>query len=79
MIHLQLKTKPKGLQLKDTVNVEWLDLLHRFPMVHTQHISQELAGHVALALADVTGAIVAEVLPLLDLICLVGQLASTIE
>ena len=79
VIHLQLKTEPEGLQLKDAGDVEWLDLLRRFPTVRTLRVSQELARRVALVLEDVTGTMVAEVLPLLDLICLAGQPASTIE
>ncbi|KAN0130345.1 hypothetical protein V8E53_011687 [Lactarius tabidus] len=79
VIHLQLKTEPEGLQLMDTDDVEWLLLLRRFSTVRTLHVCQELAGHVALALEDVTWEMVAEILPHLDLICLAGQPAPTIE
>lgn len=47
--------------------------------VRTLHVSQELAGHVALAPEDITREIVTEVLPSLVLIRVVGQPASTIE
>ena len=79
MIHLQLKIEPKDLQLKDTGDAKWLDLLRRFSAVQTLRVTQELARRVALALADATGAMVVEVLPLLNLICLAGRPASTIE
>ena len=79
VIHLQLKTEPEGLQSIDMDDVEWLLLLCRFSTVRTLHVCQELAGHVALALEDITEEMFAEVLPRLDLICLAGQPASTIE
>jgi hypothetical protein len=47
--------------------------------VQTLHVSRDLAGHVALALEDIAGEMVAEVLPSLDLIYLPGQLASSVE
>ena len=43
------------------------------------HVSKELAGHVTLALEDIEGEMVDEVLPSLDLIRVVGQLASSVE
>ena len=78
VVHLQLKTEPEGLQLMDTDDVEWL-LLRRFSAVRTLHVCQELAGHIALALEDITGDMVAKVLPHLDLICLAGRPAPNIE
>jgi len=79
VVHLKLKIEPEGRQLKGTDDVEWLDLLHKFSTVQTLHVSQELAGHVALALEDITGEMVAEVLPSLNLIFLEGQSASSFE
>ena len=78
VIYLQLKIQRYGLQLMDTDDVEWL-LLCRFSTVRTLHVCQELAGHVALALEDITGEMFAEVLPHLDLIFLAGQPAPAIE
>jgi hypothetical protein len=77
--HLDLNAFPKGLQLKDTDDVEWQLLLRQFSDARTLCLSQELAGHVALALEDIAGETVAEVLPFLDLIYLEGQPASSVE
>jgi len=57
----------------------WLHLFCQFFSVQTLHIAHELAGHVALALEEVTGEMVSEVLPALDLIFLVGQPVSSID
>ena len=43
------------------------------------HVSEELAGHVALVLEGITWEMVAGVLPKLDLICLESQPASSVE
>ncbi len=78
VVHLNLKVRVKGnRQLEYTDDVEWLHLLHQFSTVKTLHVSQKLAGHVALALEE--GGTVAEVLPSLDLICLAGQSMSSIR
>jgi hypothetical protein len=77
--HLELNAYPKGLQLKDTDDVEWQLLLRQFSDAKTLRVSQELAGHVALALEDIAGETVGEVLPSLDLIYLAGQPASSVE
>lgn len=55
-------------------DVEWLPLLHQFPNVRTLHVSEELAGHVALVLEDTTDE---TVLPSLDLICLADEPVSS--
>ncbi|KAI9439691.1 hypothetical protein H4582DRAFT_1942279 [Lactarius indigo] len=77
--HLKLKVEPKGRQLEGMDDAEWLNLLYQFSTVKTLHVSQELAEHVALALKDIAGESVTEVLPSLDLICLAGQPASSVE
>jgi hypothetical protein len=79
VVHLELEASPKGRSLKDADDVEWLHLLQQFPTVQTLHVSQELAGYIALALEDVTGGMVVEVLPSLDLIYLAGQPALSIH
>ncbi|KAH9013321.1 hypothetical protein EDB85DRAFT_2034004 [Lactarius pseudohatsudake] len=66
-------------QLKSVDNVEWLHLLRQFSVVQTLRVCRELAGHVALALEDVTEEMAAEVLPALESIDLVGQLASSVD
>ena len=77
--HLKLKVEPEGRQLTGADDVEWIRLLHQFSTIQTLHVSQELAGHVALALEDTTAELADEVLPSLNLIRVVGQPASSIE
>ena len=77
--HLKLKVEPEGHQLTCADYVEWMRLIRQFPTVRTLHVSQELAGHVALALEDTTAELADEVLPSLNLIRVVGQPASSIE
>jgi len=77
--HLRLNVEPEGCALMGIDEVEWMHLLRQFSGVQTLHVSRQLAGHVALALEDTTEAMVDEVLPSLNLICVVGQLASSIE
>jgi hypothetical protein len=81
VVHLKLKAHPgeDDRQLEDRDDVEWQHLLHQFPAVQTLHVSQGLAGHVSLALEEVAGEVVTEVLPSLDLVCLAGQPASSME
>jgi hypothetical protein len=79
VVHLKLKVEPEGRQLTGTDDVEWMRLLRQFSAVQTLHVSQELAGHVALALEDTTVEMADEVLPSLNLIRVVGQPASSIE
>jgi len=77
VVHLTLEAQPKeDRQLEGT---DWLHLLHQFSTMQTLHVSRELAGHIALALEDITGEMVAVVLPSLDLIRLESQPASSIE
>jgi hypothetical protein len=76
--HLEFNVS-KGLQLKDTDDVDWQLLLRQFSDAKTLRVSQDLAGHVALALEDIAGETVGEVLPSLDLIYLAGQPASSVE
>ncbi|KAH9171701.1 WD40-repeat-containing domain protein [Lactarius sanguifluus] len=59
-------------------DVEWLHLLHQFSTAQTLHVSSGLAGHVALALEDITAGMVTAVLPSLDSIYLSGQPASSV-
>jgi hypothetical protein len=81
VVLLQLKAEvEEDRELEGTNDVEWLHLLHQFSTVQTLRVSGEIAGHVALALEDVTTTeMVAEVLPFLDSICLTGQRASYIK
>ena len=81
VVHLKLKVEPEGLQLRGMDDVEWQHLIHQCTILQTLHVSQELAGHVAQALEQVADSddIIAEVFPSLDLICLAGQPASSVE
>ena len=80
VVHLKLEVKPEdGRQLEGTDDVEWLHLLHQFSTVQTLHVSHELAGHVTLALENISQETVTETPPSLDLIFLAGQPASSIE
>src|SRR6266702_3897846 len=80
VVHLKLEVQLKGgRQLEGTDDVEWLHLLYQFSTVQTLHVSRRLAGHVALALEDITGEMVAEVLPSIDFIRVAGQPSSSIE
>ncbi|KAH9171380.1 hypothetical protein EDB89DRAFT_1972326 [Lactarius sanguifluus] len=79
VVHLKLKAGRDNHQLKDSDDVEWLLLLQEFSNVRTLQVSRILAGRFALALEDITEDMVAEVLPSLDSIRVVGQPASSIE
>ena len=86
VVHLKLEAKPRGslnnfhqLLVEDMGDAEWLRLLHPFSSVQTLHVSQRLAGYVALALEDIAEEMVTEVLPSLDLIYLEDQQASSID
>lgn len=78
VVHLKLKAEPEGTKDADD-DVDWPLLLHQFSTVRTLHVSQELAGHISHVLESVPEAMVAEVLPSLDLICLAGQPTSSVE
>ena len=81
VVHLRLKVEPEGREFisMGTHDVEWMRLFHQFSAVQTLHVSQELAGPVALALEDTKAEMADEVLPSLNLIRVVGQPASSIE
>ncbi|KAI9437227.1 hypothetical protein H4582DRAFT_2153394, partial [Lactarius indigo] len=58
---------------------EWLFLLRQFSAIRTLHVSRGFAKHVALALEVLTGEMVSEVLPVLDLIYLDDQPVPSVE
>ncbi|KAH9171723.1 hypothetical protein EDB89DRAFT_2070494 [Lactarius sanguifluus] len=79
VVHLKLAAQPnEGRRVEHTDDVEWLNLLRQFSAVQMLHVSQELVGCIALVLEDVAAGMVAEVLPSLDSIWLVGQPPSSI-
>ena len=76
VVHLKLSL---DLDIADRHDDEWLHLLHPFSAIRTLHVSGKFAGHFALSLEGVNGEMVAEVLPVLDLIYLDGQPVSSVE
>ena len=63
----------------DMDDADWLELLHPFTTVKVLHGSEQLAGHIALALNDVNGEMVAEVLPALDSLWQDDQQVRSVE
>jgi hypothetical protein len=80
VVHLKLEGQPQEVGTLEADGVEWLHILRQFSAVQTLHVSQVLAGYVAVALEDFTGnsETVTELLPSLNLIRLAGQSASSI-
>ncbi|KAH9171741.1 hypothetical protein EDB89DRAFT_1069319 [Lactarius sanguifluus] len=74
VIHLNL-----GLEASRRLGVDWLHLFRQFSAVQTLRISPALVGNVALALEDIASELAAEVLPSLDLVCIAGHPASSID
>ncbi|KAH8999859.1 hypothetical protein EDB86DRAFT_3075531 [Lactarius hatsudake] len=58
---------------------QWLYLLHLFSAARTLHVAQEFARRFARVLESIAEGMVAEVLPVLDLIYLEGQPVSALE
>ncbi|KAH9065000.1 hypothetical protein EDB87DRAFT_1680166 [Lactarius vividus] len=79
VVHLRLKVEPEGRELEGMEHVEWQPLLRPLSTVQTLHVSQELAGHIALTLEALTTEMGAEAFSSLDLIHLADQPASSIE
>ncbi|KAH8983830.1 hypothetical protein EDB86DRAFT_3085039 [Lactarius hatsudake] len=79
VIHLNLVAYEANHCLEDISDVGWLQLLYHFSALQTLRLSPALVGNVALALEDITGKLVDELLPSLDLVWIVGQRASSIE
>ena len=63
----------------DMDDADWLELLRPFTAVKMLHGSEQLAGHIALALDDVSGEMVAEVLPALQSLWLDDQPVKSVE
>jgi hypothetical protein len=65
---------------KDSMDdTDWLGLLRSFTAVKMLHGSEQLAGHIALALEGVSGETITEVLPALALISLEDQPIESVE
>ncbi len=63
----------------DMDDTKWLQLLRPFTAVKTLHGSEQLGGHIALALDDISGEMVTEVLPALDSLWLDDQPVRSVE
>ncbi|KAH9172476.1 hypothetical protein EDB89DRAFT_904755 [Lactarius sanguifluus] len=63
----------------DMDDAGWLELLFPFTAVEMLRGSEQLAGHIALALDNVSGEIVTEVLPALNTLMLDDQLVRSVE
>ena len=72
------KSKSWESRLGDEYNPQWLHFLCQLSSLQALYASPVLAGNIGRALKSVKDEVVAETLPLLDLICLEGQ-ASLIE
>ncbi|KAI9435980.1 hypothetical protein H4582DRAFT_2079110 [Lactarius indigo] len=78
VVHLKLLGCPYMIDPERRHN-ELLLLLHRFSAVRTLHMCRVFTEYIALTLEDITGDMVTKVLPVLDLVYLDGQPASSIE
>ncbi|KAH9171746.1 hypothetical protein EDB89DRAFT_1069638 [Lactarius sanguifluus] len=81
VVHLNLESDLAALspRVEDMGDVDWHHLLHQFSTARTLRLCFEPAVRVPLALGDIPGELVAEVLPSLDFIYVVAQPASSIE
>jgi hypothetical protein len=78
--HLSIEEDDLQLGWKDDMDdADWLELLRPFTAVKMLHGSEQLAGHIALALDDVSGEMVTEVLPALESLWLDDQPVNSVE
>ena len=81
IIHLELNVNlEEDRQIRGARDVEWLGFLRQFPGMRVLHVvSRVLARRIAFVLEEITVEMVAEVLPFLELVYLVGRPASSVE
>ena len=79
MVHFAIIFMPFKSEAHTIDDIEWLQLLHLFSSLQTLFVSRDIAGDVSRALEDITGAMVTEVLPALDLLCLQDQPVSSVD
>ena len=78
--HLSIdRINPGRQEIEGMDDIDWLELLRPFTAVKTLHGSQQLAGHIALALDGLNGEIVTEELPVLDTLSLEDQSVRSVE
>ena len=78
VVHLKIEIGKHDI-LESIGDVEWQPLLHNFSTIRTLHVSRPLARCIALELEYFTWVMFPGSLPSLDLICLEGQSASSIQ
>jgi len=78
VVHLKLSLHRHDADLDDHINV-WLRLLRQFSSTRTLHLSGMSTKRIAVALENVTGELVDEILPVLDLIYLFKLPVSCIK
>ena len=80
VVYLQLDAELGiGAHSDAAYHVNWLHLMRQFPAVGALYVSRQLGTQVSLALEELTADMVSEVFPSLDLICLEGNPASSLE
>jgi hypothetical protein len=79
MVDFKLVDDSRYSLVGDADDLEWLQLLPQFSTVQALYISQKFAMRIASALESISGEMVAEALPSLDLICLEDQPISSVE
>ena len=77
--HLKLFAPSAEDRHFEATGAEWLHFLSQFSTVQALYISRAFAKHVALALENITGEVVAGAWPSLVLICLEDQPTSSVE
>ncbi|KAH9167717.1 hypothetical protein EDB89DRAFT_2232256 [Lactarius sanguifluus] len=82
MVHLAINSELFASEplseLGDMDDAEWLQLLRPFSSVETLFVAEKFAGQISRALEDIAGAMVTEVLPALELLCLEHQPLSSV-
>ena len=79
MVHFAIIFMPFNSEAHTIDDIEWLQLLHLFSSLQTLFVSRDIAGDVSRALEEIAGAMVTEVLPALDLLCLQDQPVSSVD
>jgi hypothetical protein len=79
VVHLKLEVILIRGRLEGAGDVEWLHFLNQLSTVQALHVSRPFAEHLALALENITGEMVAEALSSLEFICLEDQPTSSVE
>jgi hypothetical protein len=79
VVHLKLDVILIRGQLEGAGDVEWLHFLNQLSTVQALHVSRQFAEHLAFALKNITGEMVAKALSSLEFICLEDRPTSSVE